>query len=864
MFPSRHPLPWYQLHPCSAAAENSPFSLFSNVATIVVPFILHSESSWTLHRLHCLTQLEFEGNMLVNLSGCIFTGCAVCWALKKYLKNFSVLSSVLPTLQYNPFALRWGTAHKVIASYAVNRVIFAQYLSFFMKAVHGRHTLMSSSKPCTSSVARILAFCMDGITLPLRIAGRVIYNSLNNIDLAASGVGWEINSLQSTACSLLFRTGLSHEIRHNIDGALRRLSFSTDFLNSASQTALMFGASYDMLSYDDLRFNPQTRLLALSAICYNTVQRVLCPLGPAPGFFCLSIPLDAASGQTTLSIQHGMRLGSRDVLALGLALFATRATFNIIRKNWRWVLNGFKCRLVDTDMDEMGILGSRFTDSSTTTIFSSLPAHRREFERSLAIDQSLYPTYWYFRSEIFDFLTRAALLGAFHVLGATVQSARFFGFCEGTLRTLALSHSDSNAALFSSLPSISDWSTCSAMSVRSWVVPAIFSNLLAMGFICWTTLPESLMEALVVAILGPEADKLDAQTCEGIFKVASGIPSDRLSIQQLQKFSEFAVSIAVGGPILEVIPNSTRCGACLMVDVLQVLILKKKRATGLAPVRFLNCIEQCPLESLDSFEEPECTICLSGFDADDSPFKFKQCGHTFHIRCLSRWLAAQFKCPLCRRSIEVDPLPSTSESSDLEENLRTPVVYSRRTYRGFSPCSFRPRLTRQETVQTWINEGFDAGEGGFVHSLLTQGVFLSGLTDLGWILTRGNTCSPKFDCTSDARDYIQEVLLADLVISPMVHEVFGNVGTSSRFVNVENDDQDTHPTLLHHNTRPEQKIRNEAAERQKLLRHGNLWLVTLLRLDAFHKFQIDQVTTNWHRLVYNVFAFSIGVYTPLL
>tara|TARA_B110000977_G_scaffold23845_1_gene28811 strand:- start:3760 stop:4182 length:423 start_codon:yes stop_codon:yes gene_type:complete len=58
-----------------------------------------------------------------------------------------------------------------------------------------------------------------------------------------------------------------------------------------------------------------------------------------------------------------------------------------------------------------------------------------------------------------------------------------------------------------------------------------------------------------------------------------------------------------------------------------------------------------------------CGICRVAFDAcppdakfpgDDSPVVWGQCGHAFHLQCITKWLTSQTeqRCPICRGNWE--------------------------------------------------------------------------------------------------------------------------------------------------------------------------------------------------------------------
>jgi hypothetical protein len=48
--------------------------------------------------------------------------------------------------------------------------------------------------------------------------------------------------------------------------------------------------------------------------------------------------------------------------------------------------------------------------------------------------------------------------------------------------------------------------------------------------------------------------------------------------------------------------------------------------------------------------ERECTICLDGFEADNT-IKFLPCFHRFHEECAVHWLQSNHQCPMCKTSV---------------------------------------------------------------------------------------------------------------------------------------------------------------------------------------------------------------------
>ena len=47
----------------------------------------------------------------------------------------------------------------------------------------------------------------------------------------------------------------------------------------------------------------------------------------------------------------------------------------------------------------------------------------------------------------------------------------------------------------------------------------------------------------------------------------------------------------------------------------------------------------------------DCSVCLSDISLFDKEVSVTHCGHFFHSRCLSNWLAQQKNCPECRARV---------------------------------------------------------------------------------------------------------------------------------------------------------------------------------------------------------------------
>ncbi|KAB1213952.1 RING-H2 finger protein ATL2 [Morella rubra] len=49
---------------------------------------------------------------------------------------------------------------------------------------------------------------------------------------------------------------------------------------------------------------------------------------------------------------------------------------------------------------------------------------------------------------------------------------------------------------------------------------------------------------------------------------------------------------------------------------------------------------------------PECAVCLSEFEEDETGRTLPKCGHSFHIECIDMWFQTHSTCPLCRSPVE--------------------------------------------------------------------------------------------------------------------------------------------------------------------------------------------------------------------
>ena len=60
------------------------------------------------------------------------------------------------------------------------------------------------------------------------------------------------------------------------------------------------------------------------------------------------------------------------------------------------------------------------------------------------------------------------------------------------------------------------------------------------------------------------------------------------------------------------------------------------------------------------------------FPGDDSPVVWGQCGHAFHLQCITRWLNSQAeqRCPICRGAWEFKQLTTSEEPPPLRDQGR--------------------------------------------------------------------------------------------------------------------------------------------------------------------------------------------------
>ena len=58
--------------------------------------------------------------------------------------------------------------------------------------------------------------------------------------------------------------------------------------------------------------------------------------------------------------------------------------------------------------------------------------------------------------------------------------------------------------------------------------------------------------------------------------------------------------------------------------------------------------------SEDNDELETCAVCLSNITGENKDDKActVDCGHIFHIECISRWIKKSKECPLCRKEVK--------------------------------------------------------------------------------------------------------------------------------------------------------------------------------------------------------------------
>ncbi|CAI9767025.1 unnamed protein product [Fraxinus pennsylvanica] len=65
-------------------------------------------------------------------------------------------------------------------------------------------------------------------------------------------------------------------------------------------------------------------------------------------------------------------------------------------------------------------------------------------------------------------------------------------------------------------------------------------------------------------------------------------------------------------------------------------------------------------------EGTDCSVCLSGFQENESLRLLPKCSHAFHVPCIDTWLRSNKRCPLCRA-----PIVSNTNAADQTNEVDT-------------------------------------------------------------------------------------------------------------------------------------------------------------------------------------------------
>ncbi|CAA0830714.1 Unknown protein [Striga hermonthica] len=109
------------------------------------------------------------------------------------------------------------------------------------------------------------------------------------------------------------------------------------------------------------------------------------------------------------------------------------------------------------------------------------------------------------------------------------------------------------------------------------------------------------------------------------------------------------------------------------------LELPEHRITGLEPVA-VNAIPTLKFnrEAFSSFEDPQCTICLSEYQDKEVLRIMPKCGHSFHISCIDLWLRKHATCPVCRLSLQdSDEMKHVQTAAQSVDSPEASVEHSR-------------------------------------------------------------------------------------------------------------------------------------------------------------------------------------------
>eukprot|EP00929_Paragymnodinium_shiwhaense_P122256 TRINITY_DN9489_c0_g1_i3.p1 TRINITY_DN9489_c0_g1~~TRINITY_DN9489_c0_g1_i3.p1 ORF type:complete len:197 (-),score=23.14 TRINITY_DN9489_c0_g1_i3:114-704(-) len=135
------------------------------------------------------------------------------------------------------------------------------------------------------------------------------------------------------------------------------------------------------------------------------------------------------------------------------------------------------------------------------------------------------------------------------------------------------------------------------------------------------------------------------------------------------------------------------------------------------PPQYLAC--RSTLQRLDEerkgvegkqYEEVSCSICLEEFaSAPQGSIKPLECGHQFHDWCISKWLAQNNTCPLCRHGVPAGR-QNKQGMSDEEFHFRTQRAHD--IYPDYVTWTMLDAWSSNDYDAPLIHD-FDAHHGGF-------------------------------------------------------------------------------------------------------------------------------------------------------
>ncbi|XP_051182877.1 RING-H2 finger protein ATL16 [Lolium perenne] len=85
---------------------------------------------------------------------------------------------------------------------------------------------------------------------------------------------------------------------------------------------------------------------------------------------------------------------------------------------------------------------------------------------------------------------------------------------------------------------------------------------------------------------------------------------------------------------------------------------QRRRGLGMPLIRMLPVVTfTAAAEGRRASTSSECAVCLSEFAERERVRLLPGCAHAFHIDCIDTWLQGSARCPFCRRSVTLPPLP---------------------------------------------------------------------------------------------------------------------------------------------------------------------------------------------------------------